>query len=569
MSGPAVSIGQASEAGRKARNDDSYGVLVPEPPLLATKGIAMAIADGMSSSDAAKEASETAVKSFLEDYICTHESWSVKKCAATVLGAVNQWLYRQGRIQYLSDRGLVTTFSGAVLKGGMVHVFHAGDSRIALWRDGVLEPLTTDHRVHLSREKSQLSRALGILPDLDIDTTSRAVAPGDVLVFTTDGVHEAVPPGAIARILTETGEDLDAAAHAIVRAAFEAGSEDNLTCQLVRIEAPGTIEEAAWLDHLGRLPFPPPLGPGMTLEGYEILRELHASPRSQVYLAREPGSGGLVALKTPSPNFADDPAYIEMFTREEWAGRRVASPNVVRVLEPPARRGFLYTVTEYVEGETLRDWMKAHPEPPLVEVRNIVDQIAAGLRAFHRRDMIHQDLKPENIMIDRFGTVKIVDFGSTRVAGLEEAGRPVAPPSLPGTRAYMAPEYLKGYRPTRRSDIFSLGVIVYELYTGALPYGAGFARERDVARARYVPATRHRPSLPGWIDAALAKAVALDADARYEVLSAFVADLARPNPALERQEPPPLIERRPLLFWQVATAALAALSLILLALVLG
>lgn len=126
----AVTIGQHSQTGRKERNDDSYGVLVPESPLLETKGIAMAIADGMSSSEAAKEASESCVKTFLTDYYCTHESWTVKTSVARVLTAINRWLYGQGQTQYLSNRGMVSTFSGMVLKSGAAYIFHAGDSRI-------------------------------------------------------------------------------------------------------------------------------------------------------------------------------------------------------------------------------------------------------------------------------------------------------------------------------------------------------------------------------------------------------------------------------------------------------
>ena len=116
MSGrPQIIIGQYSIAGAKARNDGSYGVLIPEGPLLFTKGIAMAIADGMSSSEAAKEASETCVKSFLDDYFSTHESWTAKKSVAAVLKATNNWLYAQGQTVYLSNRGMVSTFLGLVL----------------------------------------------------------------------------------------------------------------------------------------------------------------------------------------------------------------------------------------------------------------------------------------------------------------------------------------------------------------------------------------------------------------------------------------------------------------------
>lgn len=549
-SGPQITIGQYSSAGAKPRNDDSYGVMLAEPQLMETKGIAMCIADGMSSSEAAKEASESCVKSFLSDYYCTHESWSVKKSASAVLGAINQWLYRQGQVQYLSNRGMVSTFSGAILKSGNLQIFHAGDSRISLLRDDTIEPLTTDHQVRVAREEAYLSRAFGIEPNLDVDYRAIPVQGGDVLIFTTDGVHEHITTAATKDIIYKHKDDLDQAARMIVDKAFENGSLDNLTCQLVRINSAGQADRNSYLQRLTALPFPPDLTSGTVFEGYRIERELYASKRSQVYLAFDPQTSSRVVIKTPSINFEDDPAYIELFTREEWIGRRINSPNVAHVIEPKSARNYLYYVIEYVEGKTLRQWMEDNPQAPLVDIRAILDQIASGLRAMHRRDMVHQDLKPDNIVIDRDGTVKIIDFGSTRVAGLEEISAPLELPSLLGTLDYTAPEYHLGTKPSKLSDIYSLGVIAYEMHTGKLPYGRGFASRRDLGKLQLTPAVQHRPGLPAWVSSALSKAVERDPDKRYDLLSAFLADLTRPNPEFDADSARPLLERNPLIFWR-------------------
>jgi eukaryotic-like serine/threonine-protein kinase len=562
--GPAISVSQHSTAGRKERNDDSYGVLVPEQVLLETKGIAMAIADGMSSSEAAKEASETCVRSFLDDYFATHQSWTVKTSVERVLSAVNRWLHSQSEAHYASGRGMVSTFSGVVLKSSMAHIFHAGDSRIYLIRDGSIERLTADHRVRVSSNQEYLSRAFGIARDLAVDYRTVPIERGDILLFTTDGVHDSLRDGQMANIIRASLDDLDGAAARIVAAAFANQSLDNLTCQIVRIDDPGATGQEAMLQRLSALPFPPELSPGSDFEGYRIVRELHLSNRSQVYLAEDKKSGERVVIKTPSVNFEDDAAYIEMFTREEWVGQLVASAHVLKVIAPKHVRRSLYYVTEYSEGQTLRQWMFDNPTRDLETVRGIVEQIAKGLRVFHRKEILHRDLKPENILIDRSGLVKIIDFGSSRVAGIEELGGAADRPQLVGTEGYTAPEYLRGEQPTTRSDIYSLGVIAYELLTGKLPYGRGFANARDVSRLDYVSATQINQDVPRWVDAALAKAVKKNPTERTEVLSALVEDLRKPNPDLASGRTVPLIERNPVVFWKVVSFVLALIVVSLL-----
>ncbi len=564
---PLITVGQCSDAGRKSRNDDSYGVLVPEAARLVAKGIAMAIADGMSSSEGAKAASETCVKNFLEDYYATPESWSVKKSVATVLKALNNWLHSQGQAVHQSESGMVTTFSGLVLKSGTAHVFHAGDSRISLIRDGSVEPLTRDHKVG-GGTQSYLARAIGINPDLEIDYRSEALQRGDIIVFSTDGVHEYVSSAAMVKIIREALDDLDGAAGAIVKKAHASGSPDNLTCQIVLIRDPGHLDSASHLTALTRLPFPPELSPGQTFDGFQIVRELHTSKRTQVYLAKDIASGTAVVLKTPSVNFEDDATYIEMFTREDWVGRLVANPHVLKVISPDRQQRYLYHVAEYFDGQTLRQWMLDNPMADLQAVRNIVAQIAKGLRAFHRKDIIHQDLKPENIMIDGLGLVKIIDFGSSRAASQAESGSPIETPRLVGTVDYTAPEYHLGEPGSNRSDIYALGVIAYEMLTARLPYGKGFSSARDVQRLHYTDARSFRDDIPVWVDAALAKAVKKRPSERTDVLSALVEDLSRPNPALGYDRPRPIIERNPLVFWQVLSALLA-LAVIVLAFVLA
>src|ERR1700712_5883461 len=178
-----ISIGQYSDKGRKETNQDFHGVLIPVEPLLSLKGIAIVLADGISSSSVSRIASESAVKSFLTDYYCTSESWSVKTSAQRVIAATNSWLHAQTRrsdYRYDKDKGYVCTLSAMVIKGTTAHIFHVGDSRIYRLAGKALEQLTTDHRVAVSAQQHYLSRALGFNPEIEIDYQPLQIDAGDV-----------------------------------------------------------------------------------------------------------------------------------------------------------------------------------------------------------------------------------------------------------------------------------------------------------------------------------------------------------------------------------------------------
>ena len=566
----AISIGQHTDKGRKDINQDFYGAYIPQEPQLTSKGIAVALADGISSSDVGQVASQTAVTSFLEDYFCTSDAWSVRKSAQRVLMATNSWLYSQTRrsqYRYNKDKGYVCTMSALVLKSTTVHIFHLGDTRIYRLRGVDLEQLTDDHRLWVSAEKSYLSRALGINPQLKIDYKALALDKGDTFVFVTDGIYEFVNDDFIIKTIAEYDNDLDLAAKVIVDEAYERGSTDNLTAQLVRIEALPDPEVNEVFQQLTELPFPPILDARTVFDGYKIIREVHASQRSHVYLALDTETNLQVIIKTPSVDVQGDAAYLERFLLEEWIARRINSPYVLKPCLQTRKRHYLYIVTEYIEGQTLTQWMHDHPKPELATVRGIVEQIAKGLRAFHRLEMLHQDLRPANIMIDRTGTVKIIDFGSTSVAGLREITSPITQQHILGTAQYTAPEYFLDEPATTRADMFSLAVIMYQMLTGKLPYGTQVAKSRTLLSQRqlkYNTIRDERPEIPSWVDEAIGKALQPRPSKRYADLSEFIFDLHQPNQAFLNKTLPPLMERNPVAFWQWLAFILAVINIVLL-----
>ncbi len=567
-----ISVGQYTGKGRKEINQDFHGVYIPKEPLLTSKGIAIALADGISSSDVSQIASKAAVTGFLEDYFCTSETWSVKKSARSVLTAINSWLHsqtQQSQHRYNKDKGYVCTLSAIILKSTTLHILHVGDSRIYRLRrnDKILEQLTEDHRHWITQDKSYLGRALGMNPQLEIDYQTQPVDKGDIFLLATDGVYEYANAKFIINAIHENKNDLDKAAKAVVEEAYDQGSTDNLTAQIIRVDELPLQDANEIYQQLTELPFPPILDARTTFDGYQIIREVHASSRSHIYLAVDNETNTQVIIKTPSIDLRDDPAYLERFLMEEWIARRITSPYVLKPCLQTQKRNYFYIVTEFIDGQTLTQWMIDHPKPDVETVRGIVEQIAKGLFAFHRMEMLHQDLRPENIMIDNTGTVKIIDFGSTRVAGLMELTTLIKQNNLLGTAQYTAPEYFLGESGTPRSDMFSVGVIAYQMLTGKLPYGTQVAKSRTKAAQRklqYNSVLDDEREIPAWIDESIRKAVHPNPYKRYEELSEFLYDLRHPNKEFLNKTRPPLVERNPVVFWKSISFILAVIIVILL-----
>jgi serine/threonine protein kinase len=389
----------------------------------------------------------------------------------------------------------------------------------------------------------------------------------DIFLFATDGVYEYASPYFIINAVNESGNDLDTAAKAIVDEAYGQGSPDNLTVQIVRIEDLPDLNADELYQQLTELSFPPMLEARVIIDDYKIVRELHSSSRSHVYLAVDNETQSPVVIKTPSIALRGDPAYLERFLMEEWIARRINSAYVLKPCAHTQKRNFLYIVTEYIDGRTLAQWMIDNPKPDMETVRGIVEQIAKGLRAFHRLEMLHQDLRPDNIMIDSTGTVKIIDFGSTRVAGLMEITTPIERSHLLGTAQYTATEYFLGESGTTYSDIFSLGVIAYQMLSGKLPYGTEVSKARTRAAQKkltYRSVLDEDREIPAWIDDALKKAVHPNPYQRYEELSEFIYDLRHPNQVFLNKTRLPLIERNPLVFWKSVSLILAVTVFVLL-----
>ena len=351
-----VSFAQRSEAGKKPENQDTVGARIPDGNALTNKGIAIAIADGVSSSMAAREASQTAIAGFLTDYYATPDTWRTQQSAMRVIQALNSSLF--GRSQNsIYGEGYLTTFSALILKGSTAFIFHVGDTRIYRLRGEDLECLTRDHTQRIDRNTNYLSRAVGADPYLEVDMHICEIEVGDLFILSCDGIHEFIPQAEFKTLIKTNRTNLDALVNGAIELALSHNSDDNISIQAVVIEQLGSATQSDAIQVLSRLPFPPFLSPGQAIDGLHVKKILHESTRSQVYLV-EDEKGRALVMKTPSVNFQDDPAYIERFVMESWIGARISGPQVARVIPAPESRSCLYYLTEYIPGPTLTQLLK-------------------------------------------------------------------------------------------------------------------------------------------------------------------------------------------------------------------
>jgi tetratricopeptide (TPR) repeat protein len=312
---------------------------------------------------------------------------------------------------------------------------------------------------------------------------------------------------------------------------------------------------------------PPPLV-GQRIGTFEVLAGIGKGGMGEVYLAQDTRLQRRVALKRIPAHLASDPERVIRFRREALATSALNHPNVVTVYEILAHEGGDLMVTELVDGVSLRQRMR-EGAVPFAAALDIVLQIARGLAAAHAVGIVHRDVKPANVMVRRDGLVKVVDFGVAKSPPqpLAAPGRATAPGELIGTVGYMSPEQARGLPVDARTDVWSLGVIFYELATGGSPFPGAtpFDRLGAILEREPEPPSHRRPGLPAALDGVIARALAKDAADRYGDAAELAADLERLRSASGRALAP-ATRRLAGVRWRAGMGAAAALAL---ALVLG
>ena len=549
-----LSFAEASAIGPREENQDALRLVTPAPALAASKGYLFAIADGVSQCADGGLAARSTLQALALDYYSTPQTWGVAQALDRLLLAQNRWLQANG-----GGQPLLTTVSALVLRGRRFTLAHVGDCRVYRWHADHLQRVSEDHVWEQQGMQHVLKRALGLDQHLILDFLDGELRTDETFVLLSDGVWAVLGDTAIAGILRDQ-PDLDLAAQTLVNAAHLAGSQDNASALLVRVDAVGEASIGDALIQLQQWPLPPALKPGQVFEGWQIESLLGQSQQSLLYRVRD-GQGQPWLLKTLPVQLRDDSRAGQALLSEEWFLKRVAGRQFPEVHGVPQRQHLYYVMREY-PGATLAELFNQGGPLPLAQWLDLAQRLVRAVGLLHRRQIYHRDIKPENLHLGDDGELRLLDFGLAYCPGLSEDQANV----LPGTPSYIAPEAFGGTAPTAQQDLYAVGVTLYFLLTGHYPFGEIEAFQRPRFGVP-VSASRYRPDLPEWLGQSLERAVAADPEQRFETAEEWLLLLEQGERRSLSVRPRPLLEREPLKVWRTLALVSLVVNLVLLFLV--
>jgi serine/threonine protein phosphatase PrpC len=552
-----LAIAPASAVAAAPESADFHAIYSGEAFDKAGRGIVAAVARGIGDGRRAMEAAQIAVDSLAEGYFGAAATLGPGRAASLALASANAWMFSQSRAD--PKRSMAASLTALIFVGRHVRIIHVGDCRVYRKRGRQLVPLTIEHVRPLPDGTDQLSRCVGGDAQLHIDYIEDDAESSDRYIVLSKGSYAAMPSGRLVEVLA-ADRPVEDVASGVIEAARAGtnlqGDATALVIDVLKLPESSFDEMAA---AFAQLPIRGAPRDGDNWDGFIIGRTLYRSRYTTLKLARDTLTGRDVVLKIPLPSMLHDQVFRAGFLREAWIGATVHSPRIASYIDiSPERRSSLYLVLPYYRGETLEARLARPPPIPYLEGVGLALKLCAVVQELAAYQVIHRDLKPENVLLLPDGEIKLLDLGLAYLPGVDEPDDD----RLGGTTRYMAPELFRKMPADQRTEVFSLGVTVYRLFSGgAFPYGV---------REAY-PLQRLRPDLPAWLGQCIGQAIEADREKRFKDAGEFASALEN---GLSRGEtlPAPAFSWRerisPLRIWQGLALLFGAGFLTLLVLIL-
>ncbi len=532
-----TSYGIAQGPGKES--EDAFGVKSWDETVIAV------LADGTGGALGGREASHRIVNTLMRNYQVRPLSWSPDKAITEFTGLLNRTLHQESIARFDSPE-MISTLSLAVIEGNQLIGLNVGDSRIYLARGGALQQLSIDHVANEPECRHVLQRAMGLAPELVPHRFQLQIRDGDIIFLCSDGITTVLADHVLAGRLGH-----GAAARSIVQHARELASPetlDDMSAIVIEVVETGKLQAAAQVP----LIIPDSLHKGLLIDGYELIRPFQHSDR--VWLAHKDGIRW--TLKFAPMDARDNDAVLTQFVKETWNATRVDAPFFVKAFVPenPSAR---YYVMEFIEAPSLKTVLRAR-RLDVDEALTLGKFLAEASTHLLRLDLVHGDIKPENMLVvseyDRL-QFRLVDLGSaTEIFSIT---------SRAGTASYLAPERFHGSPVCERTEIFAIGVTLFQALTGTLPFGE-IERFQTPQFVVPKPPSRLNPNIPPWLDSVILRAISIEAGRRYQHYSELSFDLANPAKVEPFFQPGlSLIERDPLTFYRAGFWIILAIALYL------
>jgi serine/threonine protein phosphatase PrpC/predicted Ser/Thr protein kinase len=451
------------------------------------RGAIAVMADGVGGHGDGEIASKLAMDTAISVFRRINPVNSPKQILKQIFDSANLEVYEAGMAAPRGGR-MATTLSVCILRDKELFIGHVGDTRVYLVRRENIRRLTDDHsytamqvklrliseyEAKASRLRSMLTRSIGADPVVQFDYKHLKLMSRDRIVQCTDGLYCYMNDSELLEGVDRL--NMDEICPYLIALSERRGTDDNLTVQVVQVDRlvepkydqPISISHRTGAGHSAIMTNEVKAGDVLD-DRFEIEGVISRSGMASIYKAKDHQTGNTVAVKIPYMQLESDPAAFARFQREAEIGETLNHPNILKYIKVP-NKSRQYIVMEYLEGRTLSTILSEMRPLPIPDAVQIASYICGAVAHMHAHQVIHRDLKPQNIMICDDGTLRIIDFGIAKSSQLRRLTFTGFTPAM-GTPDYMAPEQVKGKRGDERTDIYSIGAVLYEMTTGSVPF---------------------------------------------------------------------------------------------------